>query len=693
MTDPGGAAGADRAGSVDPPREGLRGLLFRIVDSGIPAEMRSGDPDTLRRARIVLSFTLVLVLLGLEAVAFFAWVLEAESSRYVAVALVVGLLLTLAIPFSFRRTGSVDLGANLVIAGSYVVIVSCFTVVGGIRAPLLHWCALLPMLAVLMGSRRSAWLWAAVGFATLSLFVAADAVGWRFPDSLGLARVDGTTLWVQRFVDVGSWVGILLAVSLVYEARKEAQTRELAEKNLELQSEIEQRSRAEERTQYLAYYDELTTLPNRRLFQQQLRSAMEQASRHDRKVAVLFLDLDGFKEVNDTHGHALGDCLLQQAAERLRTCVRMSDSVARGGDANAGVVSRLGGDEFTILLTGIRGHREAALVSQRILECLENPFALGDHEVFISASIGVALYPGDVEGLDDLLRNADVAMYHAKDRGKNNFQFFEEQMNRDIVRHSTLVRALRKALDRDEFTIHYQPMVAALEHRIVGVEALVRWKRSGEGLVAAGEFIDVAEESGLIEPLGDWVVRQACQHYAKWRAAGVAPARLAVNVSGTQLRRGGIVTSVLEALRAADLEPDCLELEVTEGGVMVDEEEASRCLAQLKELGVRVALDDFGTGYSSLSYVKRFPVDSLKIDRSFVADIETDRQARAIATAIIAMAHEMGLTVVAEGVETGAQEQLLTQLGCDEFQGYRFSRPVAAEEMALLLIAGFPERV
>ena len=666
----------------------VHGFFVRVVDSGMPDHLE--DPDARRRARIVLSFTLVLVLLGLEAVGFFAWSLPPHLSQVVTLALLVALCLTLAIPSVLRRGGSIATGANLVIGGSYLVIAAAILVVGGIKAPVLHWLALLPMLAVLMGARNSAWAWMGVALASITALVVGDAMGLRLPDQFGLAQLEGSLLWVQRYVDVGSWVGMLFAIAMVYEAQKSRQTRELAEKNAQLEAEMAERGRVERHNQYLAYYDELTALPNRRLFQTHLEKAMELTQRIDRRLAVLFLDLDGFKEVNDTLGHALGDELLQQVGKRLQSCIRVTDIAARSQRDDSRVVSRLGGDEFTLLLTGIRDHREAALVAQRILDCLQPAFPLGDREVFISASIGIAMHTSGAD-LQDLLRNADLAMYHAKQRGKNGFQFFDESMNRDLQRHNTLVGELRRALERDELTLHFQPIVSARDHQVVGVEALARWTHPEEGPIPPAEFIRVAEESGLMVLLGDWIFREACRQYARWRDAGLAPARIAINVSGLQLRRGALPKTVLESLRESFLEPECLEVEVTEGAMLEDEDEASRCLEELKRLGLRVALDDFGTGYSSLSYVKRFPVDSLKTDRSFVRDVAHDPDAQAIVTAIIAMAHQLGLEVVGEGVETEAQERFLREHGCDELQGYRYGQPVPAAEIARMLMPPAPE--
>jgi predicted signal transduction protein with EAL and GGDEF domain len=327
-------------------------------------------------------------------------------------------------------------------------------------------------------------------------------------------------------------------------------------------------------------------------------------------------------------------------------------------------------------------------VARRVVHAFEEPFQLEDNEIYISASIGVALYPRDVRDMNDLLKNADLAMYAAKDRGKNNYQFYTDSMNAEIVHRTTVAADLRKALEREEFVLHYQPIVRAYTREIVAVEALLRWRHPVHGMLPPKAFIEIAEETGLIVPISEAVVREACQQNKWWQDAGLPPIRMAVNVSGVQLRQQRLTDCVEVALVESGLDPSFLDLEITESAVMEDEEEASRSLGRLKDLGVRVSLDDFGTGYSSLSYVKRFPVDALKIDRSFVKDATEDSEAEAITRAIVAMAHGLRLSVVAEGVETAAQERFLEGLGCDEFQGYRYARPVLADEVALLLRDG-----
>jgi predicted signal transduction protein with EAL and GGDEF domain len=407
----------------------------------------------------------------------------------------------------------------------------------------------------------------------------------------------------------------------------------------------------------------------------------------------MFLDLDSFKWVNDSYGHRFGDELLREVAERLGACVRGVDAVFRGtgdesGDEQGIVVSRLGGDEFTVLLVGLRSEEEAAIVARRILQSLQNPFSLEDREIYISASIGIALYPRNVGDVNELLRNADLAMYAAKDRGKNNYQFFTKSMSDEIVHRTTVTTELRRACERREFELYYQPIVQSESLAVVGLEVLLRWNHPSRGLVLPGEFIQIAEQSGLVVPISEQVLLAACQQNRRWQDDGLPPVRLAVNISAVQLRHRQLQDHLGHVLTETELDPKYLELEITEHAMMEDEEETARSLEGLKMLGLNIALDDFGTGYSSLSYVQRYPVDSLKIDRSFVKEVSWDPDAQAITTAIVAMAHGLGLRVVAEGVETLGQQEFLTGLGCDELQGYRFSPPVPAREAALLLRNG-----
>jgi len=667
--------------AVRPSGSGVIGVIDRVI----PDHILAGETEQLRQARSIVGFTIVLIVLAIETGLYFHWALPRRLSINVESALAVSMALTLFLPFALRKGRSTAPAANLVITAAFLSIIVTTAAFGGIGAPVVHWCSLPPMLAIWMGAKRSAWAWAAIGMAGVIGFIALDAMGIGFAYHLGTERVQGSPLWIQRSVDVFSWLVVLVTTAFLYERHKDEQTLRLAEKNDELHHEIEQRKRAEERTRYLAYYDELTTLPNRQLFKEHLTQAMDAADREGRLVGLLFVDLDGFKEINDTHGHSNGDALLQQVAIRLLNCTRGVDQVARQTSQDSEFVSRLGGDEFTILLDGLSDFAEAAIVAHRVLEALSEPIQIDSQEVLISASIGIAVYPGAVTTMDELLRNADLAMYHAKKEGRNNFQFFEESMTESVVARSTLAHALRLAVEREELELHYQPIVCAQTQEIVGVECLARWNDPEHGPIPPDRFIVVAEQSGLISDLGDWVIREACRQYGRWEAEGIAPKRIGINVSGQQFRAQRLTCSVITAVEEAKLDPACIEIEITETAMMIDENQASRCLNQLKKFGVSIALDDFGTGFSSLSYIRRFPVDVLKIDRSFVESIETNPESHAIATAILAMAQRLGLRVVAEGVETESQAKLLRHEGCEELQGYFFSRPLAAEQMTQLL--------
>ncbi len=675
------------------PKKALKRLAIRVVELWVPAPRIEAGGESLRTARIVVGFTLTLLLLAAETYVFFHWALPPGTTGLLDAALVIALCMVLLVPVALRRSESSELAANLVVAGSFVVMMAAFSLAGGLRSPVLHWCALLPMLAVLMGARRSAWVWGGLAIAALGAFAAMELAGVPLPDHLRESGLGDEKRWVQRLVDVGTWVAILFAVALIYERQKDRQSAELGHSNAELTREIAHRREAEERTHYLAYYDELTHLPNRQLFQERLEEAVLQAERDERMVAVMFLDLDGFKEVNDTYGHRLGDALLRSVAERLGSCVRNSDAVFHGARDDAdgpseSLVSRLGGDEFTVLLGRLRSEQEAALVARRMLSAVELAFPVEGQQIHISTSIGIALYPGEVDDVNGLLKSADLAMYSAKQRGKNNFQFFREAMNDEVVHRTTVANELRQAKERGEFVVHYQPIIDTVTHEIVKLEALIRWQHPEKGLLMPGAFIAIAEQTGLIVPISNEILGRACEQTHRWHEAGLPKVSVAVNLSSVQMRHGDLPAQVAAVLSSTGLDPRYLELEVTESAVMEDEAEAARVLAALKDLGVSIALDDFGTGYSSLSYIHRYPVDSIKIDRSFVKDVVIDPDAQAITTAVVAMAKGLQLHVVAEGVETEAQEVFLRGLGCHYLQGYRFSVPKPAHEVEVLLREG-----
>lgn len=440
--------------------------------------------------------------------------------------------------------------------------------------------------------------------------------------------------------------------------------------------DITERKEAEARIEYLAHHDALTGLPNRVLFRDRFALATAWAERAQAKVALLFIDLDHFKTINDTLGHPVGDGLLKLVSARLRECVRETDTI-----------SRLGGDEFLIALTDIREPLAINRAVAKIIESLAQPFELEGHELTNTLSIGIAIWPDDGTDFDTLLKNADTAMYQAKRAGRNTARFYTEQMNVDAVERLQLRAALHRALENDEFVLHYQPQIDLASGRVVGVEALVRWHREHHDLVPPGRFIPVAEDSGLIVPIGDWVLREACAQARRWIDQGFAALTVAVNLSAVQLQRGDLERSVIEALSQSGLEPSLLELELTESLLLDDAEGVIETLRRLKSLGVRLSIDDFGTGYSSLAYLKRFAVDKLKIDQSFVRDIASDPDDAAIVRAIVGMARALKLKVVAEGVETEEIERFLCVFNCDEAQGYHFARPMPAEALSAWLRA------
>jgi diguanylate cyclase (GGDEF)-like protein len=438
----------------------------------------------------------------------------------------------------------------------------------------------------------------------------------------------------------------------------------------------------------LAYYDGLTGLPNRRMYKEQLSQALRRAEHRKRPVATCFLDLDGFQRINERLGHEGGDRLLREVGKRLSRSVRFSDAVARSRPHDEDFpISRLGGDEFTLLLTEVTDSQDAARVARRVLKALSEPFAIDGHEVFTSASMGIAIYPTDGRDPDDLLRNADTAMFCAKGRGRNNFQFYTRSMNAEASRRLHLETRLRQALKRRELALHYQPILAANGGALIGAEALLRWDDPEMGGVRPDEFVPIAEESGLIVPIGEWVLRTACAQCREWHEAGFPDLRMAVNLSGHQLRLSNLVETVARVLEETGLSPTHLELEITESTIMQDDDATIAAFEQLRQMGVGLALDDFGTGYSSLSYLRRFALTRVKIDRSFVKGIPDDPYDGALTAAIIGMAHSIGLKVVAEGVETPEQAGFLTERHCDELQGFLFSRAVAAEEFSHLIEA------
>ena len=453
---------------------------------------------------------------------------------------------------------------------------------------------------------------------------------------------------------------------------------------LSLVRDVTERKELQDHIQHLAYHDSLTDLPNRAMFNRQLSNAIARAERDQTGLAVLFIDLDRFKNINDTLGHDAGDRLLQEMARRIGACLRGGDGAAHM-DGDSDLVARLGGDEFVVLIEGVADSARVSQVAHKLLAALVKEYPLEGQLIHITASIGISTFPEDGRNEFSLMKHADVAMYRAKDRGKNNFQFYSAHMDLHSAELLALESGLRRAPERDEFVIYYQAKVDANTGRITGVEALVRWQHPELGLVSPIHFISLAEESGLIVPLSQWVLKEACRQSLAWQRQGLPPIRIAVNLSARQFVDDNLLADTMKTLREVGMDPSMLELEITESMMMYNTEKTIEVLAAFRKQGIRIAIDDFGIGYSSLSHLKQFPIDIIKIDRSFIQDIPGDHADEAITEAIIVMGRSLKIKVVAEGVETAQQLHFLRSHGCDEIQGYFFSRPIPADAFAKLL--------
>jgi diguanylate cyclase (GGDEF)-like protein len=449
--------------------------------------------------------------------------------------------------------------------------------------------------------------------------------------------------------------------------------------------DVTDQAHAQARIQYLASYDNLTGLANRRLFRDQLERAIAGARAKGHMLGVLFMDLDRFKRINDTLGHSAGDQLLQVIAERLRAHVRGSDVVGRIDLDEQPAISRLGGDEFTVLLSKLAQPEDAGDVARRILRAIPEPIDLAGQSVSLSASIGIAVYPVDGEDVETLVKNADAAMYAAKEQGRDNYQFFSRKINASALRRMALESRLREALEKNELRVHYQPRLDLRSGHVCAVEALLRWSHPELGVVSPREFIPVSEETGLIAPIGAWVLRAACEQGRAWIEQGLAPTKISVNISPRQFHEADLRDLVGNALRESGFSPQLLEVELTESLLLQDNEETAVVLRDLRAMGIAVALDDFGTGYSSLSYLARFPLDTLKMDRCFVRDVDHDPAAAGVAKAVIAIGHCLNARVVAEGVDTFEQERFLRDHGCDELQGFLLAGALPPEQAARFL--------
>lgn len=499
-------------------------------------------------------------------------------------------------------------------------------------------------------------------------------------------KLSGDTFTAEDFnllETVASQSAIAIRNARLYselESRVELRTRDLAAANKKLEESRDQ-------IHQLAYNDFLTGLPNRIMFNDFLSRALARARRYNELLALLFIDLDDFKRVNDTLGHESGDLLLKQVAARMLQATRKSDFVSRSfAGEEDDLIARLGGDEFTVVLPNIKLQDAAAVVASRLLRSLTRPFMLKGHEIYITVSIGITIFPADAEHAGDLIKNADIAMYKAKGKGKNNYQYYTAAMNVAALERLTMEGELRQALERNEFVLHYQPQVDCLSREVVGLEALIRWQHPTKGMMPPGQFIPIAEESELIVLIGEWVLRSAAQQISTWRAKGIRNVPVAVNLSGPQFQNRQIVTVISSIIAENDIEPASLKVELTERILIrFDEREVMDILDSIKSMGVQICLDDFGTGYSSLNYLKQLPIDVLKIDRSFVKNIVSDQKDAEICSAILSLAKCLDLIVVAEGVEDREQYEFLLAKGCDLIQGFYFYKPMPAREIEQIL--------
>ncbi len=448
---------------------------------------------------------------------------------------------------------------------------------------------------------------------------------------------------------------------------------------------LNKRKDSEDKIRHLAFYDSLTNLPNRVLFKQQLSLALKNASDNKSSGAVLYMDLDEFKRINDTLGHSFGDELLVQVSKRLVRHMRQSDSVLINSLRTNDSVTRLGGDEFTVLLINIKDSESVRHIAKRIQKTIEQPFNLNNHKVYVTSSIGIAIFPLDGDDVEQILKHADTAMYHAKALGKNNYQFYSDQMNSNTINKLLMEEKLHQAIEKNELHLFYQPQINIETNKIVAAEALIRWQQSELGMIYPDDFIPLAEETGQIFSIGEWVLNEACRQNKAWQEMGFQPIRIAVNLSGLQFMQDDLGLKIAQILKTTALNPEDLELEITESIMMKNIDDTISTIIDFTNMGIGVSIDDFGTGYSSLSYLKKFPLESLKIDKSFVSDIPEDKDDMMITAAIISMAKSLGLKVVAEGVEKKQQIEFLKEHQCDLMQGYYFSRPVPAKEFEKLL--------
>lgn len=608
------------------------------------------DPaDALRARRSAQIANLVIV--SLCFLLPFFWI---QMRWKVVVPLVCGIAMMLVCRLLGQR-GRID-AANLLLLGSVTALASSLMWVGeGLRdAALLAYPAILIMAGLLVGKKGFYSLWATILCFVAFITLATEVLGWR----TSIAPSNPVAMWRDvSVILVASGLAVWLIVNDMHKALES------------LRDQIAQVTASQKQLTYLSQHDGLTGLPNRSMGREHVQQAISTATRHGTRVALLFVDLDNFKAINDSLGHAAGDDFLKQVAGRLSAAVRKSD-----------IVERHGGDEFVIGLTDIVSAEDVPYAANKLLASLSHPIVLKDTQLSTSCSIGIAMFPDDSGDYESLLRQADIAMYQAKESGRNTYRFFDASMHANIQNNVLLLSNLRQALERKEFALYYQPVFDLATGALVGAEALIRWFQPEKGLVSPADFIPAAENSGLIVDIGIWVLEEACRQMATWHRQGRRDFVLAVNLSPVQFRRGNIEAVVENALKVSGLDPAFLELEITESTLVQDTESFIVSLRRLKALGVKISIDDFGTGYSNLSYLQRFSVDKLKIDQSFVKRLQMGPQDRAIVTAIIQMAKSLELSTTAEGIEDDASRQILLGLGCVQGQGYFFARPMPASE-------------
>jgi len=644
--------------------------LDRLIDLGLDA--RSVNPGLMRRIRVVSLGTQAMVLCG-GPFLIANWLWGSPALGWATLATIAAAELNLLL---LRRTRRPTLCGNLAIAMLWSLLIFHNVFLGGFSSEAFVWLYVVPVASMLVVNLRSAWSWGALCVTTVVGFWLLPHLGVALPN-----RLDPTMGPAYALVSRTTALLAMICLAAGFAASQRRLEGTLLEANAKVQT--------------LAFYDPLTGLPNRQSFQERLEQTLHLGERYQRMAALLFVDLDGFKAVNDTLGHGAGDEMLCEVSRRLTRSVRLSDVVALRdppGEAHEELVSRLGGDEFTVLLAEVSGRLGTGIVAERILKTLREPIRVAGHEVYASASIGVALYPEHGRDAETLLRSAYMAMYHAKGRGRNNYQFFSLAQDAASLRRVEIEARLRHALAEASLTLHYQPIRELASGNVVGAEALLRWTDAKLGPVSPAEFIPVAEACGLITAIGKWVIRRACEQGHAWCVAGYRPIRLSVNLSPNQLRQQGLVEGLHRMLKETSWSAGLLELEITESAIMRDDALTRDTLAELSQMGVSLALDDFGTGYSSLSYLKRHPIDRVKIDCSFVSGLPDKEEDAAIVSAILAMARSLGVAVVAEGVEKEAQLAYLRARSCDAIQGHLLSPAIPAAAFERFLVLEKPQQ-